>query len=103
MGEMLSLKMADGKSIAAYSAFAERSRRGSVVLLQEIFGVTDHIRELCDEYAEEGYDVIAPALFDREHPNFESDYTGFDFARAVELARDLHPFERSVAAGATQR
>jgi hypothetical protein len=64
--------------------------------VQEIFGVTDHIRALCDEYAADGYEVLSPAIFDREHPGFEADYTGPDYNRAVELARDLHPFAQSL-------
>lgn len=71
-------------------------RRGGLILLQEIFGVTDHIRDMADEYAEAGYEVLAPALFDREHPGFESDYSGPNFERAMELARSLHPFDQSV-------
>ncbi len=72
-------------------------RKGGLVLVQEIFGVTDHIRQLCDEYAADGYEVLSPALFDREHPGFEAEYTGNDFDRAVELARTLHPFQQSLA------
>lgn len=96
-GMMIRMAMSDGSEIAAYEVAAVGPRKGGLVLLQEIFGVTDHIRELCDEYAADGYDVIAPALFDREAPGFECDYTGDQFARAVELARQLHPFEQSVA------
>ena len=91
------MKMSDGAEIAVYHAEPEGERRGGLVLIQEIFGVTDHIRELCDEYAADGYEVLSPALFDREHPGFESEYTGADFDRAVELARKVHPFAQSVA------
>jgi carboxymethylenebutenolidase len=97
MGEMTRMTMADGADIAVYHAPAVGARRGGLVLIQEIFGVTDHIRELCDDYAAEGYEVLAPALFDREHPGFEAEYTGVDFDRAVELARVLHPFEPSLS------
>ena len=96
MGEMIRMTMDDGAEIAVYHAPAEGERRGGLVLVQEIFGVTDHIRELCDEYAADGYEVLSPALFDREHPGFESDYSGPQFERAVELARELHPFEQSL-------
>lgn len=98
MGQKHQIRMDDGKSIMAYrvSAGPNSLRKGGLILCQEIFGVTEHIRELADEYAADGYDVIAPAFFDREHPNFESDYSGPDFARAMELARKLHPFEQSV-------
>ena len=96
MGEMVRMTMDDGADIAVYHAQPEGERRGGLVLIQEIFGVTDHIRELSDEYAADGYEVLSPALFDREHPGFESDYSGPQFERAVELARTLHPFEQSL-------
>lgn len=96
MGEMIRMAMDDGAEIAVYHARPEGERRGGLVLIQEIFGVTDHIRELCDEYAADGYEVLSPALFDREHPGFESDYSGLQFERAIELARTLHPFEQSL-------
>ena len=73
MGDMIRMMMDDGAEIAVYHAEAEGERRGGLVLIQEIFGVTDHIRELADEYAADGYEVLSPALFDREHPGFESD------------------------------
>ena len=93
---MIRMTMSDGAEIAVYHAEPKGERRGGLVLVQEIFGVTDHIRELCDEYAADGYEVLAPALYDREHPGFEADYTGPDFERAVELARTLHPFALSL-------
>ncbi len=64
MGEMIRMTMDDGAEIAVYHAqpAGERpqDRKGGLVLVQEIFGVTDHIRELCDEYAEDGYEVLSP-------------------------------------------
>ena len=96
MGEMIRMTMSDGAGIAVYHALPDGARRGGLVLVQEIFGVTDHIRELCDEYAADGYEVLSPAIFDREHPGFEAAYTGPDYNRAVELARDLHPFAQSL-------
>jgi dienelactone hydrolase len=96
MGQFINLQAADGFSFPAYVAEPAGKPRGAVVVLQEIFGVTDHIRELCDEYAADGYEVLSPAIFDREHPGFEAAYTGPDYHRAVELARDLHPFAQSL-------
>ena len=91
-GETIRMTMSDGADISVYHAPPQGERRGGVVLVQEIFGVTEHIREMADDFASEGYEVLSPALFDREHPGFEAGYTGPDFARAVELARELHPF-----------
>lgn len=96
MGHMIKMKMSDGAEIGVYHVEPEGERRGGLVLIQEIFGVTEHIRELCDEYAGDGYEVLAPALYDREHPDFEADYSGADFERAVQLARQLHPFPQSL-------
>ena len=97
MGAFETMTMSDGAAIEVYRAVPVGVRRGGLVLVQEIFGLTDHIRELCDDYAGHGYDVLAPALFDREQPGFRADYTGEDFARAVELARQVHPFATSMA------
>jgi carboxymethylenebutenolidase len=97
VGVFEKMTMSDGAEISVYHVQPEGARRGGLVLVQEIFGVTEHIREMADEYAADGYEVLAPALFDREHPGFEAGYTGPDFARAVELARQLHPFDLSLA------
>jgi carboxymethylenebutenolidase len=97
VGKMTKLTMGDGAEISVYHAEPAGQRKGGLVLIQEIFGVTDHIRDLCEEYASDGYEVLSPAIFDREHPGFEAEYTGPDFDRAVQLARELHPFAQSVA------
>ena len=97
MGAFEEMTMTDGARINVYRATPAVERKAGLVLIQEIFGVTEHIRELCDDYAAEGYEVLSPALFDREHPGFEADYSGPQFERAVELARTLHPFEQSLA------
>jgi carboxymethylenebutenolidase len=96
-GAFETMTMSDGAEISVYRAMPDGERRGGLVLVQEIFGVTDHIREMAEEYAADGFEVLAPALFDREHPGFEAGYTGPDFARAVELARQVHPFDLSLA------
>jgi len=96
-GAFEQMTMSDGAQIPVYRVRPDGERRGGLVLVQEIFGITEHIREMAEEYAADGYEVLAPALFDREHPGFEAGYSGPDFARAVELARELHPFDQSLA------
>jgi carboxymethylenebutenolidase len=77
MGEMIRLTSPfDGFEFGAYHALTEDARRGGLVLIQEIFGVTEHIRELCDAYAEDGYEVIAPSLYDRLQPGFAAEGYG---------------------------
>ena len=77
MGEMIRLKSGfDGFEFGAYHAPTKDARRGGLVLIQEIFGVTDHIRELFDAYAEDGYEVIAPSFYDRQQPGFAAEGYG---------------------------
>ncbi|MBO9560974.1 MAG: dienelactone hydrolase family protein [Caulobacter sp.] len=62
MGERLTLTAADGSPVAAYHAPPGEARRGGLVILHAIWGVTPHIRELSDGLADQGYEVIAPSL-----------------------------------------
>ncbi len=78
---------ADGFTFDAYHVKPGDARRGGLVLIQEIFGVTDHIREVADGFAEDGYEVIAPAFFDRQQRGFEASYDPDDMARAVALSQ----------------
>ena len=65
MGQRLILTADDGHPLGAYRADASGTARGGIVVLQEIFGVNAHIREVCDGFATDGFTSIAPALYDR--------------------------------------
>ncbi len=94
---MIILTMSDGAAIGTYHVEPTGPRRGGLVLIQEIFGVTEHIREQCDLYAAEGYEVIAPALFDREAPGLQASYSPEGRQMALKIAREQHPFALSIA------
>ena len=64
MGERIALATRDGAPLAAWRAPAQDARRGGIVMLHAIWGVTPHIRTLSDSLAEQGYEVIAPSLLD---------------------------------------
>lgn len=96
MGDWLTLTMSDGHEMPCYHATPADERRGGLVLVQEIFGVTEHIRELCDEYAADGYEVISPSLFDRQEPGCELGYSGADWERAVQIARGEHDWDQGI-------
>src|ERR1700739_2912206 len=90
-GHMIEMKMSDGKTIGVYQVAPKGARRGGLVLIQEIFGVTDHIKECCEGYADDVYEVLAPALYDREAPGLQASYTPEDIQKAIKVARELHP------------
>ena len=50
----------------------------AIIVVQEAFGVTRHIEKVCDQFAQEGYVAVAPALFHREHPNPKLGYGDAD-------------------------
>jgi len=75
MGSMIELKAADGHKLAAYRAEPSGKPRGAVVVIQEIFGVNQHIKSVADGYAADGYVAIAPALFDRLQRGYDTGYT----------------------------
>ncbi len=84
MGHTIELTAADGHTLSAYTAGPAGAAK-SLVVVQEIFGVNGHMREVCDAFAAEGYAVVAPALFDRVGPGLELGYTADDVARGREL------------------
>lgn len=96
-GTFVPMRMSDGATIRVYRALPQGERRGGLVVIQEIFGVNAHIRSVAEAFAAEGYEVLAPALFDREAPGFESGYAPDDIQKAIVIARQQHPFELSVA------
>lgn len=71
-----------------FGAYLARPRGGAgpgIVLLQEIFGVNSHIRNVADQYAADGYVVLAPDLFWRHGPRIELGYDDASWQRAVAL------------------
>jgi len=74
MGENITLTASDGFTFDAYRAAPAGTPKGGVVVIQEIFGVNAHIREVADSYAADGYLAIAPAVFDRAKKNVELGY-----------------------------
>ena len=84
MGAQIEIQTSDGNTIGAYLARPSGRAKGSIVVLQEIFGVNDHIRDIADRLAAEGYLSIAPQLFDRVRRNVELGYEQSDHGTARE-------------------
>ena len=81
--EMIKLTAADGFSLEAFHAAPRQNSKGGLVILQEIFGLTDQLKGVVRAYAREGYDTIFPCLFDRAAPG-----TVVPFSEAIR-GRDL--------------
>ena len=89
MGETINLKSADGFTFSAYVAGPANATKG-IVVIQEIFGVNHHIRDMADRFGAQGYAVIAPAVYDRVQPGFEVGYTPEDIASGRDVRMKLN-------------
>jgi carboxymethylenebutenolidase len=80
----ITLTAADGHQLNAYIAGPADAKR-ALVVVQEIFGVNSHIRNVADRFAAQGFAVIAPALFDRKERGVSLGYTPEDVVRGRDL------------------
>jgi carboxymethylenebutenolidase len=96
----------DDGAFGAYLALPRKLSAGGgapgIVLLQEIFGVNEHIRGVAEQYAADGYVVLAPDLFWRQGARIELGYDDADWQRAVRLkqASDVRQTQADVRAAA---
>ena len=99
-GHSVELTAADGHRLAAYLSEPAAKPRGGVVVIQEIFGVTRHIRAVADEYAAAGFLAVAPALFDRVERNVDVPYTdvpkGLGYKQALNIDQALLDVQAAV-------
>ncbi len=72
MGDMIRIKSAadDGFTFDAYHAAPTGERKGGVIVVQEIFGLDEHVRRDVDRWASLGFEATAPSLYDRREPGF---------------------------------
>ncbi|MEC7440143.1 MAG: dienelactone hydrolase family protein [Pseudomonadota bacterium] len=85
MTHMIKIEAEDGHTLEAAVAGDPDTARGGVVVLQEIFGLNEHIRDLPRRFAEAGYYAVAPAMFDRAEPGVELDYNAAGKERGIAL------------------
>ena len=95
MGQNIQIRSQDGFALGAYEAAPDGPPRGAVVVIQEIFGVNKHIREVADGYAAAGYYAIAPQIFDRVDRDIELGYGEADMGKGIEIA--FQKLDRSLA------
>ncbi|HUN52410.1 MAG TPA: dienelactone hydrolase family protein [Candidatus Sulfotelmatobacter sp.] len=95
MGANITLKAGDGHQFAAYRVEPKGKPKGAMVVVQEIFGVNSHIREVAEGFAADGYLAIAPALFDRAERNVELGYSQADIGRGRDIRMKV-PWEQAM-------
>jgi len=86
---MTKITAADGHTLDAWIEPAEGPRKGGIVILQEIFGITEQLKGVAARYAALGYEVAIPALFDRQKPGTVVAFDRFDEGRALMLGAKL--------------
>ncbi len=90
MGKQIGLIAEDGQELGAYVARPEGVPLAGLVVVQEIFGVNAHIREVADGYAKDGFLAVAPALFDRYEKDVDLGYEGADMQKAMSFIPRLN-------------
>src|SRR5215471_12245162 len=87
MGQTVSLTAKDGHKFSAYRADPAGKPKGALVVIQEIFGVNHHIRNVADGFAKHDYVAVAPAMFDRVERGIELGYEPKDIeaGRAIRM------------------
>lgn len=86
---------AQGGSFKAFLATPPTGRGPGIVLIQEIFGVNAHIQAVAEQYALDGYTVLAPEVFWRQQPGVQLGYDAADFQRGIALMRSAS-FDQAV-------
>lgn len=99
--ETLFINSLDGHKMGGYLARPKTTPKAGIIVLQEIFGVTGHIRQLTEGFAEQGYLALAPALFDRLESGTELDYSeiqsGLDLVQKLKLDEVVQDLKAAVA------
>jgi carboxymethylenebutenolidase len=103
VGQTIQLQAADGHMLDAYRVEPPNGTKGGLVVVQEAFGVNEHIRAVCDDYASRGFCVLAPAIYDRQQRNATFDYDEASAARARSMRANIRYDEvmLDIAAGLT--
>ena len=82
---MITIKSLDGGEFDAYLALPASGYGPGIVVLQEIFGVNQYLRDVADWYAAHGFVALVPDLFWRIQPGIELTDKGDDWKRAIDL------------------
>lgn len=87
--QMIKVTAEDGHTFDAFRATPEGESKGGLVVLQEIFGMTEQLKNVTRAWAADGYDTILPAMYDRIKP--ETVISFDDMEGAQGMAKQFDP------------
>jgi carboxymethylenebutenolidase len=97
--KMIKVTAEDGHSFDAFRATPENPK-GGLVVLQEIFGMTEQLKSVTRAWADDGYDTILPAMYDRIEPNTVLSFDDMDNARRMMEQFDADSVLKDIRAAA---
>ncbi len=86
----IDIESACGGSFGAYVSLPPAGFGPGLLVIQEIFGVNDHIKNICDQYALDGFVAVAPDVFWRQEPRVELSYNSAGIAKGLQLFDGLN-------------
>jgi carboxymethylenebutenolidase len=87
MSELIELTSPkDGFSFTALHAQPKGARRGGVIVIQEIFGLDRYVSEDVERWAQLGFEVLAPSMFDRQEKGFVAGHDPEGMQKGVQYA-----------------
>ena len=85
----IDIQSSNGDTYSGYLSLPPRGTGPGLVLIQEIWGVNEHIRTVADQYALEGFVVLAPDVFWRQEERVDLQYNESGTQRAFELLQGM--------------
>ena len=89
------IRSTDGFELNCYTSRPQQAPKAAIIILQEIFGVNAHIREVADRFASAGFLALAPCLFDREATQIELEYNQQGIAQGRQIKEAVDQFAES--------
>jgi carboxymethylenebutenolidase len=102
-GQWIDIAAQDGGSFGGYLALPPTGKGPAILLIQEIFGINRHIRGVAEQYATDGFVVLAPDLFWRAEPRVELAYdesgfkAGYGLMQKMDFGKALADLAASLA------
>ncbi|HQT80870.1 MAG: carboxymethylenebutenolidase [Ferrovum sp. 37-45-19] len=84
-GQWLEINKDDQSTFSGYLSLPPTGKGPGIILIQEIFGVNEHIQQVADQYAMDGYVVFAPDVFWRQEQKVTLGYDEVSFKKGLEL------------------